>query len=113
MKRALCRLRAASKSVVPGHGVTRDLPYVCKPSACSKSEAHRGVSCIRSGAYVVWAFSGVKDARSESFLADASASAALLAVSEQIDNKQATKGQQEENARTALRQHEDNSGRAQ
>lgn len=80
MKRALRRLQAASRSAVPGHGVTRDLPYVCKPPACSKSEARRGVSCIRSGAYVVWGFSGVKDARSESFLADASASASFSTV---------------------------------
>src|SRR5258708_11137730 len=65
------------------------------------------------GAYGVVGFSGVKDARRESFLADASASAAFLAVSEQICNKQATKRQREDNARTALRQLEGNRERAQ
>jgi len=78
MKREPQCLRDASKGFLSLHGVARELPYLCKRPAGSKSEPRRGLTCIRWGAYGVVGFRGVKDAPKSVFIADASASAAWL-----------------------------------
>ena len=78
MKREPQCLRDASKGFLSLHGVARELPYLCKRPAGSKSEPRRGLTCIRWGAYGVVGFSGVKDARKSVLFADALASARHL-----------------------------------
>lgn len=78
-RKITARLRAASRPFVSGHRVTCNVPYLRKPCACSKSDALRGVTCIRWGAYGVVGFSGVKDARRASPIAEACSRGGLLA----------------------------------
>src|SRR5436853_7245086 len=62
------------------------------------------------GAYGVYGFSGVKDARRESFLADASASAGFLTVFGGKESKKIAEGQQLESSSVAKQERLDSKG---
>jgi hypothetical protein len=80
MRRPAC-LQGASSRFLDGHGVARDLHELCKHAACSKFELWGGLTRTPWGAYGVVGFSGVKDARKNVFIADATASAGGFAGS--------------------------------
>jgi hypothetical protein len=71
MTRGYACLHSASSRILVGHGVGRDLHYLCKPLACSTFQSRRGVTRTPGGAYGVVGFSGVKDARRAYLSADA------------------------------------------
>jgi hypothetical protein len=68
-------LHAASRRFVYLRGVDRVLHYMCKSDACTKIQERRGLTRTQGGAFGVVGFSGVKDARKNVLIADASASA--------------------------------------
>lgn len=73
-RRPAC-LHGASRRFVYLRGVDRVLHYMCKSDACTKFQEGRGLTRTQGGAYGVVGVSGVKDARKNVLIADASASA--------------------------------------